>query len=247
MKRFLAAVSFLTIFPVPARYQAGEEEHGGSILYYPLVGLALGFLFCMLYTFMHGLMTPFATASVMVVVMSAVSGALHIDGLSDTFDAFMSQGSKERALEIMKDSSAGPMGVFAIISVLLIKFSAIVSINPSSVCTALLIAPLMGRCAMVIAIVAFPYVRSDGLGTALIKNAGMKHAVLGGLFSLAAGAYFGGGAGVFATAVMLAVTILFGIVSKRRIGGMTGDTYGALCEITEAIVLLGMAGYLAGR
>ncbi len=248
MKSFLAAVTFLTVLPLPSRYEIGEKEHGASLIYYPVVGLLLGLVYCGIYKLMAILMTPFATASVIIVVMSAISGALHIDGLADSFDAFMSQGSKERALEIMKDSSAGPMGVFAIFAVLLIKFAALTSIKPSIVCTALLIAPIMARCAMMIAIASFPYVRSyGGLGTPLIDHAGKKHAVIGLLFALVAGAYIGGGAGVFATVVMLAVTIVFSYYSTRRVGGMTGDTYGALCEITEAVVMLALAGYLVGN
>ena len=138
----------------------------------------------------------------------------------------------------MRDARVGAYGVVALIAVLALKSSAVVSLPREVRAEALLLTPCLGRTTVVVCTTAFPYARSAGLGLALHRAAGVSTLAVAGAIALgAAGALLGWG-GVVIAAVVTATALAVGAWATRRLGGLTGDVYGALVEITEVMVLL---------
>ena len=179
----------------------------------------------------------------MVVVLLSFSGCLHLDGLADTADGFLSSRSRERILEIMKDSHIGAMGVIGD------RLRAAGEIRrrwrrcrPHELWPAVLLMPLAGRCAIVVHMALLPYARPERAGGHLLPPT----AALGG--RLGRGPFwrpsaFGllGSRGLVVWAVCMAVTLALSVYVYRKIGGATGDTFGAVCEIIEVVPALTLA------
>ena len=162
MKRFLAAIQFLTILPLPGGVNPGERVLGGSLPFFPVVGLLIGAAVA-LADWGLGRIFPIGVTSVFtVILLIAVSGGLHIDGLADTADGFFSARPRERILAIMKDSRTGPMGVAAIVCVVALKIALIASVAGPWRWWVLLLTPLAGRCALLVHMALLPYVRPEG-------------------------------------------------------------------------------------
>lgn len=231
-----AAIGFLTRLPVPARLlgHAGTRTH--SLRWYPAVGLLLGALLCALAWAIHA-WPPLLAAAVVLVAWVALTGALHLDGLADSADAWIGGlGDRARTLAIMKDPRCGPAGVVALVLVLLLKFAALAS---APWWPGLLLAPLLGRAALTAAFLALPYVRAGGMGEAL---RGAPHASgLAAVASAALACLCLGGRGWMALGAAALVFAAWRVACMRRLGGMTGDTCGALAELTEAAVLIAAA------
>ncbi len=237
LRYFWIALQFLTRVPVPAHAPPEPGEAGRVVLYYPLVGLAIGGLLWLVAGLL-GDVEPLVRAAVLLAVWVGVTGGLHLDGLADTADAFVGgHGDRERTLAIMKDPYCGPMGVTAIGLVLLVKF-AVLAMLPSAL---LWLVPLLGRSLIPALFLNTPYVRPGGLGEAmqaeLPPSAARGVLVAVGLFAL----LFFGGAGLWALLVAAFWWFVFRAWLLGRLGGTTGDTAGALVEIGESLVLLALA------
>ncbi|MBI4831219.1 MAG: adenosylcobinamide-GDP ribazoletransferase [Candidatus Lindowbacteria bacterium] len=114
VKSFIAALRFLTIAPIPARWANEAEYLSRSVPLFPIVGLLIGAAIVTADFGMNLLFPSLLANGITVVALVAVSGGLHIDGLADTADGFFSSRPRERILEIMRDSRTGPMGVVAV-------------------------------------------------------------------------------------------------------------------------------------
>jgi adenosylcobinamide-GDP ribazoletransferase len=178
----------------------------------------------------------FLASVVVVIVLLSASGGFHLDGLSDTADGFLSSRPRERILDIMKDSHIGAMGAIAIFCILILKIAALAALPPGQVWRAALLMPIVGRCAMVLALAALPYARPEG-GLGTIFSQRRNPALLGwaGLFLAAACVVVLGWAGLVTAVTALAATAVFCWYSFHRIGGATGDVFGATCELMEFI------------
>ena len=233
MRGLLAAVRFLTILPVPGTCGAGKEDLARSVPFFPIVGLLLGTLTAAAAWTASLAAPPMVVSALTVVVLLGFSGCLHLDGLCDSADGLLSARPKERVLEIMKDSHVGTMGVMAVVCVILMKFASLASLPPDCLWPAVFLTPLSGRCAMVVHMAVLPYVRTDGLGSAFYGNRRYMAAVeaVAVLFA-ASWLVFETGGWIVAT-VSIAVTFLLAIYFRYKIGGATGDTFGATCEIVE--------------
>jgi len=129
VRRLVLAVTFLTGLPVPLHGDADEADLWGSMGWYPLVGLGLGSVGWLLYAGSLWLVTPAVAAVLTVALLELATRALHLDGLMDTCDGYFSGRSRERALEIMKDSRVGAMGVVGALAVVLLKVTALASLG----------------------------------------------------------------------------------------------------------------------
>ncbi|NQT21373.1 MAG: adenosylcobinamide-GDP ribazoletransferase [Planctomycetes bacterium] len=244
MKTFLAALRFLTVVPLPGKWGTAEEDLGRSVVFFPAVGLLAGAAAAALACGLLALL-PQAPASALIVIgLVAVSGGLHLDGLSDTADGFFSSRPRKRILEIMKDSHIGAMGVIAIVSVMLLKVAALASMPAEHVWRAVFMMPIAGRCALVITIGLLPYARPEG-GLAAIfyrKRSGLD-ILRASLLLCVAGWFIAGVEGLAAGAGSIFVTLAFAAYTYRKTGGATGDTLGAACEIVETAPALVMCGW----
>jgi adenosylcobinamide-GDP ribazoletransferase len=237
MRGLLVAIGFLTRLPVPAKVFDDASGRSNSLAWYPVVGLLIGGLLWAL-SWVLAATPPMLAAALLLAVWVALTGALHLDGLADSADAWVGGlGDRERTLAIMKDPRCGPMGVVALVLVLLVKFAALASLPPAS--GALLLAPVLARASLTAAFLSTPYVRSGGLGSGL--TAAPRTACLLGLAFAVAVGIAGGWRGVSAIAVTLVVFALWRVACMRRLDGMTGDTCGALTELVEVAVLLAFA------
>ncbi|MEE9273849.1 MAG: adenosylcobinamide-GDP ribazoletransferase [bacterium] len=245
MKAFALAARLLTILPAPgAPEEPDPDALAASVARFPLVGLALGALLVVLDAVLGAFLPEAARAGVLVVSLAALTGGLHLDGLSDLADGVGGGADPESRLRIMKDSACGPMGVMAIASVLLLKFAALLSLPEEGRWSALFLAPTLGRAAMAHVLTSLPYARPEGgTGEAFAGAASPAegYAAIGwaGAASLLLG--FGGGVLV----AFLAALLTLGLVRflNRMLEGATGDAYGAVCEIVETAALLMFAAW----
>ena len=239
MKAFLAALRFLTILPLPAGNNVEEAHLSRSVPFFPVVGLLIGLAAATLDSALYHLFPPLLSSVLVVIALMAVSGGLHLDGLADSADGLLSSRPREQMLEIMRDSRTGPMGVAALICVISMKIAAVASIEVGRRWAVLLLIPLAGRCALVVLLVILPYARSEGgLATVFHKNRSAFRAIWAiGLLVLVAW-LSAGTEGLVMVAASVVGMLLFAGFIYTRIGGLTGDTLGAACEIVEALPAL---------
>jgi adenosylcobinamide-GDP ribazoletransferase len=179
-------------------------------------------------------------AIMLVITIEGFSGFLHLDGLADTMDGFLSSRPRSQVLDIMRDSRNGTMGVAAIVSVMLIKSAVFGSLSGDGLWHTALLMPLAGRCSLVLNMSFLPYARPEGgLATIFYKSRPKLTALWSTVMLLAIAWFTAGLAGLIAAAASLAGVALFAIWCSLKIGGATGDTLGAGCEISEAV--LGLA------
>lgn len=235
---WLIALQFLSSLPVRLPGMPAPVQMGRSLLCYPLVGLLFGGMLCALDWLLAG-SPQLLHAALLLSVWVGLSGALHLDGLADSADAWLGGfGDRERTLVIMKDPRSGPIAVVTLMLVLLLKFCALLALLESGQQTlALLLAPLLGRAAMLGLFLCTPYVRAGGLGQALAEHLPRRAAVWVLALTLLGGVLLAGGA------VVVAVLVFAGLrhLMMRRLGGTTGDTAGALLELLELSVVLSLA------
>jgi len=236
MKPLLAAIQFLTVIPFPKSFTGGEKELEKCMPFFPVVGLLIGIVIAA-FDHVMGFIFPQLPASVMTVIaMTCISGGLHMDGLADTADGFFSARPRERVLEIMRDSRTGVMGVLAVVFVIILKVSVLISLFPPIRPGIIVLMPLAGRCSFVVMMTALPYVRREGgLATAFGVGKSWLNVLWTSAFLLAAGWLAGHWMGLAASFSALLMAALFSVYCFRKIGGYTGDTLGAGCEITEII------------
>ena len=247
MKPLLAAIRFLTIVPVPGVWGTAEEDLARSVSWFPLIGLLLGAVAAGLAWAMAWTTPPLLAAAVLVVVLLTFSGCLHLDGLADTADGFLRCRPRAQILEIMKDSHIGAMGVIAIVCLLLLKFAALATLPAGMIWPAVLLMPLAGRCAIVVHMALLPYARPSGLGAIFYRRQPRWAAVWAAGVLAAVGFGILGWRGLVVWGVCLAATAVFSAYTYRKIGGATGDTLGAVCEIVEAVPAIVLAiGPLSG-
>jgi len=240
MKAFLLALQFLTCLPVSLRSGPNPADWGRSALAYPLIGLLIGLLLAGLQQLV-GHADPLLQAALLTATWALITGGLHLDGLADSADAWVGgHGDRERTMTIMKDPRSGPAAVSTLALALLLKFTALAALVTAGAWPALLLAPVLGRSALVALLLSTPYVRVGGMGSAISAHLPRAAAVLA-LLLVAAGALVAGMAGALALAAAAVAWLGLRWMMMRRLGGMTGDTLGAAVELTEIAVLIALA------
>ena len=241
----ITAMQLLTRLPMPAMAPPTPADYGRSVLVYPLVGLLIGLLLALalgLLRLLPGAAPDQLQAAILLALWVAVTGALHLDGLADSVDAWVGGlGDRERSLRILKDPTSGPMAVSAVVVLLLLKFSALAALLVDAPWPWLLAAPLLGRCALVAAFLFIPYARPHGLGSEQATQLPRAPALTLVGMSLAAIILLCGVPGLAAVLVSIVVFLLLRRATLRRLQGFTGDIAGALCELTETAVLVTLA------
>lgn len=231
-----AAVSFLTVLPVANADGSPGERLGRA--YFPAIGALIGLVAAVAYVVAGALTTPLLGAAVAVTVLAVMTGALHLDGLADSIDGLMARGDAARRLEVMRDPRLGSYGVTAIGVVLLLEVAAIASMSPSRALAGLVIAGGVSRMAT-LAIIAFvPYVREAGLGLAAWddRRRGLDLAV--GAASAAVVCLLDWKRALVALPLVALIAVSLATLARRRIGGATGDTCGAVAELCQIAVLV---------
>lgn len=241
MKGFLYALQFLTIFPPAAKSVVDKSKLSRSTLYFPLIGLFLGLILVATNKLLSLLpLEQLLVNVILVTLLIILTGALHLDGLADTFDALFSRKSRPEMLKIMRDSHIGAMGGLSLICIILLKLSLLGSLNAEVMNVSLISMCLLGRYSLVLAMFSFPYAREEGKAKIFTEAMSLKVFSLASVISLSCilGLWGLKGLIIFMAAVLF--TIFAGKLITKKIGGMTGDTLGAINELTEVFVLLNM-------
>ncbi|MGO4543998.1 adenosylcobinamide-GDP ribazoletransferase [Paenibacillus sp. 2TAB23] len=247
-----AAIQFLTRFPVPVNIPFQGPVLSRSVVYFPVAGMLLG---ACLYGFAW-LLTLFVPAWPSAVLMlglwTALSGGLHLDGLMDTADGVLSHRSRDRMLEIMKDSRVGAMGVLAAVLLLMLKASLLAELLSHELAASfgcmLMIVPIWSRAWMSAAIARWPFARA-GEGIAVLFNevkgihaaAALLIAAISSSAILMITEHELKATLLWVLAFIIVTTSAGGALAawlNRKLGGLTGDTYGAMNELIEAMLLL---------
>jgi adenosylcobinamide-GDP ribazoletransferase len=240
VKSLLLAFQFLTRFPIPITIEPTPQVVGRSLLFYPLVGIAIGVGVWGMSHLLHD-HSGMLPAALCLLFWVWATGALHIDGLADSADAWVGgMGDRERTLTIMKDPACGPMGVAAIVLLLIVKLALIEEILNSEYVLALILTPMLSRAAVVLLLLTTPYVRAGGMGEGTANHAPRRAAYSVVLISVGVWVTILGVSGIES---IIFLSILFWGWRNRllqRLGGTTGDTAGALIEISELVLLLGL-------
>ncbi len=234
------AIRFLTMFPVPGLPPMKEATVARAMVAFPLVGLLIGACGVGAGLAAGWLFGEPLRAVAVVAAWMVVTWGLHLDGLADSADALFSWRSRERKLEIMKDSRIGTMGSLALISGVLLKVVALYSLGPLWWIGALL-APMWGRCSDIYGIFFFPAAREGGMGRNFNDQVRKRDFVIASISALLIGGLLLPPWGALVGLVVLVVAHLLARWMVGVLGGLTGDTYGALSEVGEIVVLLTLA------
>lgn len=239
MNSFVAALQFLTIWPWPRRANRSADEVGRATIFFPVVGLLLGLFLVLVNRILESVASAGLSSVVLVTILVLLTRGLHLDGLGDTFDGLGAGGDRERILRVMDDSHTGAFGVIAIVLALFFKIQALEGID-SERWRALLAAPMLGRWAMVL-LGYRSKAAKPGLGSNLIDYLKTSHLIVATLITLLLVTAISHGTGI---ALMIWVAV-FTLASKsffhRRLGGVTGDIFGAVGELSETSVLVFLA------
>ena len=229
------AIGFLTILPLAPRSVA---PMGPSRAYFPLVGLALGAILAGLdFAARQALPSP-VVGALLVVALLVLTRAIHMEGFLDACDGLFGGYSQAERLEILRDTHVGAFAVVGGVGLLMLKWTALVGISDEIRAGLLTTFPCMSRFGMVSTMAAFTYVRKQGIGAAFQVGSNWRQVAFGLAITTAAGGLLLGAAGLLLLGATIAVSLTLGWWIKGMVGGMTGDTYGAVNEVGEVTVLL---------
>lgn len=235
MDSFLIALQFLTRVPVARHLEANDTTLGYSVLYYPLVGFLIGVILSTLALLLSDVAAALS-AAILLTAWVWLTGGLHLDGLADCADATVGgMGDRQRSLRIMKDPSAGPIAVTVLLLTLLLKWVSLLEVIQQGKLLVLMLVPLLGRCSILLLMLSTPYISPKGLAERIVANLPFADARWVVVISLVfAGLMIGWANVLFAGIVLLWVRNM----ALIRLGGTTGDVYGAAVELTETAALL---------
>ncbi len=243
IRLMIVALCFLSIFPVPRSIELRPDTFARTPAVFPLIGALIG-AFLVGIGVLSGFFWNDVVCAVWIVVAGGVlTGGLQLDGLGDTFDGVMSWRPRERKLEIMRDSRIGVMGALALIAVLALKIVLLASAAQRWT-TAIPVAAILGRWAMSYAIRRFPSARPEGIGTSYHELGRPIDLLIATLFALVLSFGIAGVAGLVALLLVGLAVELLARWWTQSLGGLTGDTYGALCELGEVIALAALTAHL---
>ena len=250
MNAFLIGLQFLTRISVERQTEWTEENFGRSVKFFPLIGAIVGmiasaltgFFFCVT----HGNL-PVLTGAIAFALPIFLTGGIHCDGFMDSVDGLFSGREREKILEIMKDSRVGAFGAVSLVLLAALEISALVELARLSIeifLAGIFCAPIISRLMMVVTIGIFPYARREGMGKAFAKfttrrtiffAAATTLIILLPIICVDVKIFL---TAMLALAVAFGFTLYFGNFAQKKIGGVTGDIYGAVSTLVELIVLI---------
>ncbi len=247
MRVFILTLQFLTRIPIEADLNASEEDFARGVVFFPVVGLIIGAFNLMVLAIASRILGGIFPLICCLLAGTAITGGLHVDGLADTCDGVFSSRTRDKMLEIMRDSRIGTNGTIAIIFDYLLKLSLLSMLTGRGLSTAVLLSPVAAKTLMVLLMKTSVYARSGpGLGRLYLEKQTIAGTVLGviaglaiiiGLWDIWGAAAFGGCA---------AICFLYRAFIYSKLQGMTGDTLGAANELLEITFIL-IVAVMAGR
>ena len=235
---FLAALKFLTILRGRRQRAVAPEELARSTGYFPLAGGIIGLILAGAYWLLQFILPPNVVRGLLLVGATVLSGGLHLDGFIDTFDGIGGHKSAEARWEVMRDSYAGSFGIVGVFLLLLVKYLALSSVPDSLMIPTLILMPTVSRWTMVYSIFAHPYARPSGLGTIFKEGTDWRKFLIATAIALAVAIPLFRAAGLVIMLGTWLTALAMASYLKGKFAGLTGDTYGAINEVTEVAVLI---------
>ncbi|SNB46990.1 adenosylcobinamide-GDP ribazoletransferase [Geobacter sp. DSM 9736] len=246
MRLYFVALQFLTIVPIPFPRRWQEDELGRSMAFFPLAGLTIGALLAGTDYLIEPWFPGEVVDVLLIALLSAVTGGLHLDGLADVCDGLAARGGRERFLAVMKDPAIGAVGAVGLVIGLLLKYQALSFIPQEVRREALFCFPMLARYSQVQLTVGAQRARSDGLGALFVGGAGPAQLFIAYALTVSIMYLLLGGAGIVISIVSYLFTWLAKLWFHRRLGGITGDVIGCVSEFNEMLCLLAILVW-AGR
>jgi len=247
MRLFILTLQFLTRIPINVDLKASEEDFAKGVVYFPVVGLIIGAIDLAVLAAASYVLGGIFPVICCILASTAITGGLHIDGLADTCDGIFSSRTRDRMLEIMRDSRIGTNGAIAIVFDYLLKLSLLAMLSGKGLYLAVLLSPVAAKTLVVLLMKTSVYARSGpGLGGLYLEKqtwgATVGAAVIGLLIiSLVSGIW-----GIAALAGCAVICFLYRSFIYSKLQGMTGDTLGAANELLEIAFML-ITAFMAGR
>ena len=247
MNEFLIALQFLTRIFVVKQSVWTEKSFGESVKFFPAVGAVLGIICAAVVGAINFFELPLLTGAVGFASLIILTGGIHCDGLADSADGLFSGREREKILEIMKDSRAGSFGVVSLILVAALEVSALAELakfSTAQLCAAIFSAPIIARMMMVVTIGSFPYARESGMGKSFAKFTTRRTIIFAAIetFLLLLPLNFFCGKIFLCAAISTFGAFLvawkFATFATEKIGGVTGDIYGAVTTLSEMFALI---------
>lgn len=234
LQHYFIAQSFLSRLPVPATEMYSDKQIGRSSLYYPFVGLVIGLILGLI-SWSLSFAEPLLVASIIITIWTIITGALHLDGLADTADAWLGgHGDKNRIFTIMKDPRSGTAGVCSIVLLLLLKVSALATLIEHAEWMIIILIPVIARLGASSLVFFLPSAKNEGLAYMVKNNLPISDSAFFLIVISVVLLFLSPLTLLFATII----TFLLKKLMLKQIGGMTGDTLGASVEIIEATGLV---------
>jgi len=238
IRRFFIALQFLTRLPVPSVPNSSEVELGKAAAFFPLVGVIVGAGAALVFVLLQSLLPLPASVLCATVFAAFITNGFHEDGLADTFDGFGGGWTKDRVLEIMRDSRIGTYGTLALIFVILGKFTFLSSLPQGQIWRWLIITHTASRWTTLPLCAWLPYARAEGQGKLVAKQVGALEVVAATATLLVVFLLLPWRAALVALLVTSLLTLLSGLYFHARIQGITGDCLGAANQLTEVSLYL---------
>ncbi len=238
MKRLGVAFGCLTILPFGPRGHVQPADLGGSLAWFPLVGLLIGAVLTGTNILASPLFPPLVVGACILCVWVIMTGALHLDGVGDVADGLYGGRTREARLRIMKDPHIGAIGVVAVAVLLILKFALVSSLPSATMNRALLLTPCLGRYMMVLLGATLPYARTgEGTAAAFVRYATPRALMGATAVAVPAAGLILGARGFALFAVALVGSLILRRIFLRTLGGITGDALGAAGEVSEVLML----------
>lgn len=238
MRIILISLQFLTGFPINLTRAPSEREMAASVAFFPLAGFIVGGSTAVVHLLLMDRLPDLIRAGILLTTYLLVTGGMHLDGFVDTVDGLSSSRDKEHVLSVMKDSRVGAIGVIALIALVLMRFSLYAVGSGPLLARLLVVSSVCSRWSMALGMSLAPYARAgQGLGRPFVEAPGTRRVVVATLLSLVLVSVVSGLWGLAALVFSGLIAVVFTRVMMRRIGGITGDTLGALNEVSEVATL----------
>lgn len=234
------AVEFLTPLRIGSARVVEDRRFGMVAAWFPLVGLGLGAVLLLMDRALDDLFLPGPTSALLLAALALLSGGLHLDGVADTADGLAVRGDRATRLGVMSEGATGAAGAAALALVLLVQWSALVSLGPPLRDAGLLLLPALSRGAVIPLALAFSPARPRGIGHALQQGVWPEAAAVATVTAFGASVLLFGPGGLLLPPIAGAAAWLVGWAASRVLGGITGDTFGAGIEFAQAAVLLAL-------
>jgi len=239
VRDFLQALSFLTIFPFGRDLASEDRVLASSMAFFPLVGLLIGLLSALGYYLLSFLFPRPLVLWLTIGLPALLTGGLHLDGFADTIDGLASGGTREKILDVMRDSRIGAFGVISLILLIGAKYLALDQISTSSIPHSLILMAAMGRNSMVLVCYRSPYARSgEGLGKPFTENLGAREIIFSLISVFGIALLFMGIKGIVVFAGIGLFSLGYRLFFIKKLCGVTGDILGAANEMAEFLCLI---------